>query len=309
MSPANTLATPVTVLGIPMDLGAGHRGVDMATRSLRIAGLDAKLSEIGYAVRDAGDVESPIPETLSEGNSSLKFHAEILATCQATFLHASRIVERGEFPVFLGGDHSIAMATIAAVAAPVVRKGGRLGLIWFDAHGDFNTPDSSPSGNIHGMPLATVLGIGDPQLVGLGGFVPKVRPQDTVLVGIRDIDGDERHRLRESGMHIFTMRDIDELGIRTVVLRAISLATAETQALHVSFDMDFVDPQYAPGVGTPCPGGPTYREAHLAMELVADSGRLTSLDLVEVNPIFDEHNRTSELAVELILSALGKRIL
>jgi arginase len=300
----------ITVLGIPMDLGAGHRGVDMATRSLRIAGLDQKIRELGCLVKDAGDVASPLPETLAQGlDPRMKFYPEILATCEATFAQASAIVERGDFPIFLGGDHSIAMATIAAVASPLVPKGGRLGLIWFDAHGDFNTPESSPSGNVHGMPLATVLGFGDQRLVDLGGFAPKVRPEDTVLIGIRDIDGDERRLLRESGINIFTMRAIDELGIREVVSRAISLATLRTQALHVSFDMDFVDPQYAPGVGTPCPGGPTYREAHLAMELIADCGKLTSLDMVEVNPIFDEHNRTSALAVELILSALGKRIL
>lgn len=281
----------------------------MATRSLRIAGLDQKLRELGYTVRDGGDIASPMPETVPEGDARLKFYQEILATCRASYEEASRIVERGDFPIFLGGDHSIAIATIAAVAAPVVRATGRLGLIWFDAHGDFNTPESSPSGNIHGMPLATVLGLGDPALVGLGGFSPKVRAEDTVLVGIRDVDGPERLMLRESGMHIFTMREIDELGIREVVRRALDLACAHTQALHVSFDMDFVDPQYAPGVGTPCPGGPTYREAHLAMEMIADSGRLTSLDMVEVNPIFDEHNRTSGLAVELILSSLGKRIL
>ncbi|MBM3266102.1 MAG: arginase [Candidatus Sericytochromatia bacterium] len=300
---------PIAVLGIPMDLGAGHRGVDMATRSLRIAGLGDKLRALGFAVRDAGDVAAPMPETVSAGATTLKFYEEILATCQLAAEAAGRIVAAGEFPIFLGGDHSIAIGTIAAAAAPVVRSGGRLGLIWFDAHGDFNTPASSPSGNIHGMPLAVVQGLGDAQLVGLGGFAPKVRPEDTVLIGIRDVDSRERELLRASGMHIFTMRAVDELGIREVVTRAIAMATRDTQALHVSFDMDFVDPQYAPGVGTPCPGGPTYREAHLAMELIADSGRLTSLDLVEVNPIFDERNRTSELAVELILSAVGQRIL
>lgn len=292
-----------------MDLGAGHRGVDMATRSLRIAGIDQKLRALGYTVHDGGDVATPMPETVAEGEKRMKFYREILATCRAAYEEALRIVERGDFPIFLGGDHSIAIATIAAAATPVVRSGGRLGLIWFDAHGDFNTPESSPSGNIHGMPLATVQGLGDRQLAELGGFRPKVRPEDTVLIGVRDVDDRERQMLRESGMHIFTMRQIDELGIREVVRRALELATARTQALHVSFDMDFVDPQYAPGVGTPCPGGPTYREAHLAMELIADSGRLTSLDMVEVNPIFDERNRTSILAVELILSALGKRIL
>ncbi len=300
---------PITVLGIPMDLGAGHRGVDMATRSLRIAGLNARLQTLGFEVRDAGDVDSPIPETVTQGDTRLKFYDQILATCEAAYLEAAKIVAAEEFPIFLGGDHSIAIATIAAVASPLVRSGGRIGLIWFDAHGDYNTPDSSPSGNIHGMPLAVVQGIGDGKLVDLGGFAPKVRPEDTVLIGIRDVDHRERELLRHSGMNIYTMREIDELGIREVVSRAISLATRRTQALHVSFDMDFVDPQYAPGVGTPSPGGPTYREAHLAMELIADSGKLTSLDLVEVNPIFDERNRTSQLAVELILSALGQRIL
>lgn len=305
----NNGVRPLTVLGVPLDLGAGHRGVDMATRSLRIAGLNAKLSELGYDVQDAGDVAAPLPETLSEPDARLKFLGPILATCQATFEAARPIVGSGRFPIFLGGDHSIAMGSIAAVAEPLVSAGKRLGLIWFDAHGDFNTPDTSRSGNIHGMPLAVVCGQGDPRLVEIGGFSPKVRPEDTVLVGIRDLDDGERDLIRRSGIHVFTMRDIDEFGIRHVVNRALEIATAHTAALHVSLDIDFVDPQYAPGVGTRAMGGPDYREAHLAMELVADSGKLTSMDVVEVNPIFDDCNRTSELAVELVLSALGKRIL
>ena len=299
----------ITVLGVPLDLGAGHRGVDMATRSLRIAGLDAKLAKIGWDVCDAGDVAAPIPETLAVAEARLKFFAPILATCEATVEAARGIVRSGRFPLFLGGDHSIAIGSVAAVAEPLVAAGKRLGLIWFDAHGDFNTPETSHSANIHGMPLAVCVGLGDPRLVGIGGFWPKVRPEDTVLVGVRDLDVGERKLIRQAGIHAFTMRDIDEYGIKEIVSRAIALATAHTDALHVSLDVDFVDPEFAPGVGTRVIGGPNYREAHLAMELVADSGRLTSMDVVEVNPIFDDNNRTSLLAVELILSALGKRIL
>ncbi|MBU6429395.1 MAG: arginase [Cyanobacteria bacterium REEB65] len=305
----NAIRRPLTILGVPLDLGAGHRGVDMATRSLRIAGLGDKLRELGYDVADAGDVAAPLPETLEIGDPKLKFLAPILATCEATLSAGRAIVAADRFPLFIGGDHSIAMGSIAAVAEPLVRQGKRLGLIWFDAHGDFNTSQSSQSGNIHGMPLAVCLGLGDGRLVNLGGFAPKVQPQDVVLVGIRDIDRDEARLIHESGLHVFTMRDIDEQGIRSVVSRALEIATARTDALHVSFDMDFVDPQYAPGVGTRAMGGPTYRESHLALELVADSGKLTSMDLVEINPLFDHANQTSLLGVELVLSALGKRIL
>lgn len=300
---------PVTILGIPLDLGAGHRGVDMATRSLRIAGLGDKLRTLGYEVQDAGDVAAPLPETLVGSDARLRYLSEVLGTCTVTAEMARSIMDDGQFPIFLGGDHSISMGSIAGVSSHIKANGKRLGLIWFDAHGDFNTPDSSPTGNIHGMPLAVVQGHGERLLVEIGGFSPKVKPEDIALIGIRDVDESEAKLLRESRMMIFTMRDIDELGIKEVVQRALERVTANTDALHVSFDIDFIDPQYAPGVGTPSPGGPTYREAHLAMELISDSGLLTSLDMVEVNPIFDQRNTTSLLAVELILSALGKRIL
>lgn len=300
----------VGVMGVPLDLGGSHRGVGLGTRSIRIAGLGEAITALGHKVHDWGDVDTPLPETLDEGSSRHKYLPEITEACRQTKVRARLMLEAGHFPVFLGGDHSISIGTIAAVSAYQQARGRRLGLIWFDAHGDFNTPDSTLSGNIHGMPLAVVTGEGHPDLLGIGeGQGPMVRPQDVALIGIRDIDGPEADRLRASKLNIYTMRDIDERGIKDVVQEALARVSAHTDAVHCSFDMDFVDPEVSPGVGTRASGGPDRREAHLAMELVADSKLVGSLDMVEVNPVFDERNRTSLFAVDLILSALGKRIL
>lgn len=300
----------VGVMGVPLDLGGSHRGVGLGTRSIRIAGLGEALAALGHKVHDWGDIDTPLPETLDEGSSRHKYLAEIAEACRQTKVRARLMLEAGHFPVFLGGDHSISIGTIAAVSAYQQSRGRRLGLIWFDAHGDFNTPESTLSGNIHGMPLAVVTGEGHPELLGIGeGSAPMVRPQDAALIGIRDVDGPEAERLRASKVNIYTMRDIDERGIKDVVQEALARVSAHTDSVHCSFDMDFVDPEVSPGVGTRASGGPDRREAHLAMELVADSKLVGSLDMVEVNPVFDERNRTSLFAVDLILSALGKRIL
>lgn len=299
----------LTIIGVPLDLGSGRRGVDMGPSALRVADLNRKLSGLGYQVTDAGDVPVSIPETLHFGDDQSKFLREILETCE----HLANLVEqtlgRGHLPVVLGGDHSIAMGTLAGVARHFRPGQQTAGLIWFDAHADFNTPQSSASGNVHGMPLAASVGIGPKELAQLCGISPKVRPQNTVLVGVRDIDVQEKELLASSAVRVFTMRDIDERGMRSVVEEAIRIASQHTVGLAVSWDMDFIDPAYAPGVGTPVKGGASYREAHLAMEMIADTSKLVSLELVEVNPVLDHMNTTAALGVELIQSALGKKIL
>jgi arginase len=299
----------ITFLGAPLDLGAGRRGVDMGPSAFRLAEIHARVRELGYDVKDAGDVEVSIPETQGPGDPRLKFLREIRATCEALRDRVGGVLEEGRMPVVLGGDHSIAMGTIAGVSRFFARKGERLGLVWFDAHGDLNTPETSPSGNIHGMPLAAALGLGETSLVGLAGTAPMVEGARAALVGLRDVDAGERENLRASGIGAFTMRDIDERGMRAVMEQAIQRATSGTAGIHVSFDLDGMDPDFAPGVGTPSPGGLSYREAHLAMEMLADTGRVVSAELVEVNPILDEKNGTAQLGVGLLASLLGKKIL
>lgn len=299
----------IRVIGVPLDLGAGRRGVDMGPSALRIARLNTRLVELGYHPIDAGDVAVAIQETHPEGDQRARYLPQIVEVCTALSHQVSQVMEEGAFPLVLGGDHSVAIGTIAGAALYYHRRGERTGVIWVDAHSDMNTPETSPSGNVHGMPLAVTLGYGAPDLTTLGGLHPKVRPQDAVLVGVRNIDPTEKRLVMESGMTIFTMRDIDERGMRNVIQEAIQLATRNTTGLHVSFDMDALDPAIAPGVGTPISGGLTYREAHLLMESVSDSERLTSLEVVEINPIIDTGNATADVAVGLLLSALGKRIL
>jgi arginase len=300
---------PVTIIGVPLDLGSGRRGVDMGPSAVRVADLNRKLANLGYGVSDAGDVPVNIAETLQVGSGQSKFQKEILQTCQ----HLARLVEEtlamGHLPVVLGGDHSIAIGTLAGAAKHFQKLQQAIGLIWFDAHADFNTPETSPSGNVHGMPLAAAVGVGPKELAGFYDIAPKVKPQNTVLLGVRDIDAKERELLAASAVRVFTMRDIDERGMRSVVEEAIRIATQHTSGLAVSWDMDFLDPAFAPGVGTPVKGGASYRESHLAMEMIADTNKLVSLEIVEVNPVLDHMNTTAILGVELIQSALGKKIL
>jgi arginase len=300
---------PVHIIGVPLDLGGARRGVDMGPSAFRIAGLGDRISELGRAVVDQGDLPSAIPETQHEVDPTKKYVNEIARVCRDLYEMALRSHEAGALPLVLGGDHSLAAGSVAA-SADFVRQmtSYPLGLIWVDAHGDMNTPQTTTTGNVHGMPLAALLGQEPLELAAIGSS-PSVLPQHTVLVGIRNLDEKEKHKIRGSGVHVFTMKDIDREGIATVAERAIAIASAGTGGLHVSFDMDACDPMHAPGVGTPVRGGLDYREAHMVMELVADSQRLVALDLVEVNPTLDIRNTTAEFATELALSALGKGIL
>ncbi len=300
----------VAVLGAPMDLGAGRRGVDMGPSAVRAAGLHARLTELGCQVTDLGNIEVVQPESVMVSKpSAARFLPEIAASCARLARMVERAAADGQFPIVLGGDHSIAAGTIAGMARFYRKSKKKIGVIWIDAHADMNTPKTSPSGNVHGMPLAAALGMGAKELTHLGGFAPKVDAQNTVLIGIRDVDELESRNVTSSGVQTFTMREVDELGMRTVMTRAIHEASYGTDGIHLSFDMDSVDPDDAPGVGTPVRGGLTYREAHLAMEMLSDSKLLRSIEVVEVNPILDTANRTALLAVELIASAMGKRIL
>jgi arginase len=299
----------IAVIGAPLDLGQGRRGVDMGPSALRVANLNARLASLGYVVEDAGNLHVEQAESLPEGDAHAKYLPQIAGACRRLGVLTGQALVRGAVPLVLGGDHSVAIGSVSGVSRHYRKLKQRIGLIWLDAHADMNTPESSPSGNVHGMPLACVTGFGPPELAGLFGYRPKVAPANAVIVGLRDVDKTEKPHVRKSGVHAFTMRDIDERGLRSVMEEAMALASDGAAGFHVSLDMDFVDPADAPGVGTPVRGGVTYREAHLAMETICDSGRMISLEAVEVNPVLDEANRTADLAVELIMSALGKRIL
>ena len=300
----------IAIIGAPLDLGAGRRGVDMGPSALRVAGLGRRIAELGYDVEDLGNVPVQQAESLADaGPPSAKYLYQIAATCKRLGDLVSQAMSNGKAPLVMGGDHSIAVGTVAGVAQHFRNIEAKIGLIWIDAHTDMNTPEISPSGNVHGMPLACCMGLGPSELVDLLGFSPKIDPRNVALVGIREVDITERQIVRQTGVHTFTMRDIDERGMSAVMREAISVAMLGTAGFHLSLDMDFVDPEHAPGVGTPVRGGGTYREAHLAMEIVSDSGGMVSMEVVEVNPVIDEQNRTAELAVELVLSAMGKRIL
>jgi arginase len=300
---------PVHLIGIPLDLGGNRRGTDMGPSAFRIAGLPDRLASLGLSVTDKGNIPSPIPEAKGAGDQRKRYARDIGKVCQKLFQMALTSFEEGALPISLGGDHSLAAGSVAAAAAFQRRKGKALGLIWADAHGDMNTPASSESGNVHGMPLAALLGRDPIELAQFAGDLPAVLPRHTVLVGIRNLDEREKEIVRSSKVHVFTMKEVDRLGMAEVMERAIALASRGTGGFHVSFDLDVCDPTIAPGVGTPVKGGLSYREAHVAMEMVAESGRLTSLDLVEVNPALDLRNTTAEFGTELALSALGKRIL
>lgn len=299
----------IGVIGVPIDLGAGRRGVDMGPSAIRIADLERHLEDLGHKVTDYGDLDVMIPETQKVGTGKLRYKKPILAACRELMKAVEKCLDEGRMPLVLGGDHSIAIGSVAGSTNWFARRGERLGLIWFDAHGDANTPKTTPSGNIHGMSLAVSLGVGDSDLVRLGNRAPKVLPRNTVLIGIRDIDKDEREFLKKSGVNCYTMRDLDERGMRDVLDEGIRLASDGTAGIHLSFDLDVVDPEDAPGTGTPVWGGISYREAHLAMEMFADRANIVSMDLVEVNPVLDSQNMTGLLASELAQSALGKTIL
>jgi arginase len=299
----------IRIIGVPMDLGASRRGVDMGPSALRVAGLQARIKQLGHQVEDIGNISVKQPEEMSYGEKKAKYLAEIADACKDLAAIVEKTLDESMMPVVLCGDHSIAAGSLSGVAAHFKKKEKKIGLIWLDAHGDINTPESSPSGNVHGMPLAAAMGYGATELVELHGFRPKVEPQNISLVGIRDLDSQERKLAKKSGVHVFTMRDIDERGMREVMSDAMKYAMDDTDGISVSLDMDFVDPSDAPGVGTPVRGGVTYREAHLAMEMLADTEAMVSLEVVEINPVIDEHNRTALLGVELVLSGLGKKIL
>jgi arginase len=260
-------------------------------------------------VTDCGDIDVRIPETLEIGSLTLRYKSAILAACDTLRAEVERSLAAGRMPLVLGGDHSISIGSVAGVSNHFHRAAAEVGVIWLDAHGDSNTPETTPSGNVHGMSLAVSMGLGDAELTGLGGRAPKVDPRRVVLIGVRDLDPGERETLRRSGATVYTIREVDERGMRDVVGEAVRIAGAGTAGIHVSFDLDVIDPEDAPGVGTAITGGITYREAHLAMEILAESGRVVSLDLVEVNPVLDTRNQTAKLAVELTQSLLGKRIL
>ena len=292
-----------------MDLGASRRGTDMGPSALRIAGLGGKIRQMGINVGREEDIIVPAMETRTEEDSNARYKPQILAVCTELAQRTREILDEGDFPLVLGGDHSIAMGTVSGIASHFHEKGERIGLLWFDAHGDMNTPSSSPSGNIHGMPLAHLLGQGDTDLANIMGFAPKVRPENVAIIGLRSIDGEEREIIRNSGVKALTMRDIDERGMASVVHEALEVVNDGTSGFHVSFDVDGCDPEVIPGSGTLVPGGVRFREAHLLMEYVADSRKLCGLEIVELNPFLDHQNVSAERTLQLILSALGKSIL
>lgn len=292
----------VRIIGVPIDLGQNKRGVDMGPAALRYAGLAANLAELGYQVQDSGNIAVPIRGTVSNEEGQ-NFLPSIRSTCQEVYAAARLAVEQGQIPLFIGGDHTLAIGSIGGITH---RKPA--GLIWIDAHGDFNTPQSTLTNNIHGMTLAVLMGDGYPELVDIGRPGPKLAAADVVMIGIRDLDPQERVRLKESGITVYTMRDIDERGMGAITREALE-RLEHRERLHVSLDMDALDPQVGPGVGTLAPGGITCREAQLLMEIIADTERCIGLDIVEINPVFDHHNQTARLAVELTASLFGKRIL
>ena len=299
----------VQIIGVPLDLGGNRRGTDMGPSAFRIAGIGDRLAKLGLQVSDKGDVPSPIPERKGEGDPHKKYVKEIAKVCQRVYQTSLASFSEQAMPIVLGGDHSLAAGSVAAAATHLRNQGKPLGLIWIDAHADMNNPSSTESGNVHGMPLASLLGTGPSELAHFAGPTAAVSAKHTVLVGIRNLDEVEKQIVRASKVHAFTMKDVDRLGVAEVMERAIAIATKGTGGFHVSYDLDVCDPTVAPGVGTPVKGGLSYREAHVVMEIIAESGQMISLDLVEVNPTLDIRNTTAELGTELALSALGKSIL
>ena len=307
----STSITPkvIRVLGVPLDLGQSRRGVDMGPSAVRCAGLEMKLETLGHTVEDGGNVPVAMPEQKNPGHPDAKYLKEITSTCQKHADQVIKALENGKVPLSLGGDHSMAVGSVAGLAEFYRRQHQKVGLIWMDAHSDINTPGTSPSGNVHGMPLGAIMGLGPAELANIYNWSPKIAPENCVLVGISDVDSHEKENIRRAGIQVYTMRDIDERGMRAVMEEALRHAGRGTAGYHVSLDMDWLDPEDAPGVGTPVEGGATYREGHLAMEIIADHGRMLSFEIVEVNPVLDERNQTAELAVELAMSAFGKKII
>lgn len=294
----------IAVIGAPVDLGADRRGVDMGPSAIRYANLEQSLLAIGHEVTDLGDIPAPVPEATRTGADNLKYLGPIVGMAENLAAKVSEAMDAGCFPLVLGGDHSVSLGSVAGIA-----RHRSIGIVWLDAHGDFNTAKTSPSGNIHGMVLAALAGYGDDRLVNIGGVHPKAHPSNIALVGVRDLDAGERKLLQSAGVHVFTMHEVDRLGLPEVVGLALEGVRHGVDSVHLSLDLDVVDPMQAPGVGTPVLGGLTYRETHLTMELLAASGDIGSMDVVEVNPVLDSHNETARLAVAFSLSGLGKRIM
>ncbi|HEY7914555.1 MAG TPA: arginase [Blastocatellia bacterium] len=297
------------IIGVPMDLGAGRRGVDMGPSAIRIGGLNQAVTMLGYDVVDAGNINVHPPEAIVEVNPRARYLKEIAGASRELAEKVEAALDEGAIPIILGGDHSIAIGSVSGVAAYYRKRGEKIGIIWLDAHPDINTPSTTPSGNIHGMPLAAILGHGPRELTEIAGFAPKVLPENVAIIGARSIDPGERELIKTLGLRVFTMSELDERGMAQVISEAIEIASRDTAAIHATMDMDFIDPFYAPGVGTPEPGGATFREAHLAMEKMAASGRVVCVEVTEVNPLYDQTNQTGQLAVGMVLSALGKRII
>jgi arginase len=300
---------PVGVIGAALDLGSGRRGVDMGPSAIRYAQLGERIAALGYPVHDHGNISTGMVEALDEGDVTARYWSAIRRTCEDLADHVAEVVSDGEMPLVLGGDHSIAVGTVSGLSRHYQKQGKKIGLIWIDAHADMNTPETSPSGNIHGMPLACCIGLEPKELSHLYGYAPKVEARNVAIIGLRSVDAAERLTVQRNGVRVYTMRDVDERGMRAIMQEAIEVATNGTEGFHLSYDMDSVDPQEAPGVGTPVKGGLTYREAHLVMEVICDCDCMLGLEMVEVNPVIDRENRTAILATELVMSALGKRIM
>ncbi|HME98767.1 MAG TPA: arginase [Terriglobia bacterium] len=299
----------ISIVGVPMDLGADRRGVDMGPSALRYADLNERLQALGHDVHDMGDLDVIIPETRHFGDPKAKYLKEIADACTQLANLVLQIRLEGRTPLVLGGDHSIAVGTVSGVSECFRRSGKKIGLIWFDAHADFNTPDISPSGNVHGMPMAAIMGYGPVELTHIFGFSPKILPEHAVQIGIREVDPQERELVKKSGIRVFTMKEIDRRGIGAVMDEAVSIVSRNTDGFAVTLDADFLDPYESPGVATPVRGGADYREAHLAMEMIADTKKMVSFEITEINPILDVQNKTAHFGMELILSAFGKQIL
>lgn len=299
----------LSIIGFPMDLGSGRRGVDMGPSALRIAGLSSKLENLGYDVEDLGNVQIEIMERQKVTNPKLKYINEILKTSKILASKVEKTLERKRFPLIIGGDHSMAIGTITGISSYCRKNKLRLGVIWIDAHADMNTDDTTPSGNIHGMPLAACMGIGNAKLVNFHGFAPKIKPENVALIGIRSVDKDERLFIKKLQVPVYTMSDIDKLGIHRIISKVLKQFKENVDHIHVSFDVDSVDPSVAPGVGTPVPGGLSYRETHLLMESIAECGCMSSLEITEVNPILDNRNQSAVFTVDVIASSMGQRIL
>ncbi|MBK7644193.1 MAG: arginase [Planctomycetes bacterium] len=299
----------VALVGVPMDLGGGRRGVDMGPSAVRIAGIEEGVRGLGNDFVDCGNVPVPEPASRTPVDPKARFLPEIARACGELRERVEGILEKGWFPMVVGGNHSIAVGTVAALSSHYHKKKKKIGLIWFDAHGDMNTPQTTVSGNIHGMPLACCIGRGPKELTHLGARFPMVDVKKAVLIGVRTLDEQEKKEIKDSGIHVFTLRDIDMHGIHKVMRIAMEIACTGTAGFHLTFDLDGTDPSVAPGVGTPVPGGTTLRESHLIMEHAAESGKLLGLEMTEINPILDNQNATARVAVDLALSALGKAVL